>query len=118
MADISWPTSLPQILILDGLTANKEYATVRTQMDAGPVKQRRRYTVATKTFTGSMIVTETQRQVLESFYEDTLKGGALRFNMSDPQTLVTAEFRFTDAYEEESLDGLWRINMTLEELNA
>ena len=87
-------------------------------MDAGPQKARRRYTVATKEFTGSVVLTESQRQILENWYDVVLGGGVLRFVMKDPQTLQEAEFRFLEDYMEESSDGLWIITMKLEKMNA
>ena len=118
MTSIIWPASLPQVLILDGLTAKKKSAIVRTEMDAGPKKQRRRFTVTTKEFSGSIVVNETPRQILENFSDGTLKNGVLRFAMKDPQTLTYAEFRFQEDYDESSLDGNWRITMKLERMNA
>lgn len=118
MTSIIWSQDLPQVLVLDGLTGKRSSSVVRTEMDAGPAKQRRRYTIATKTFTGSIVVTETQREKLEDFYSNEIADGALRFLMKDPQTLEYAEFRFLEDYEEESLDGNWKITMTLEKMNA
>lgn len=117
MTVIRWPESLPQVLILDGLNGRKKTARVRTEMDAGPAKQRRRYTVNTKEFRGSIVVSESQRQTLSDWYDRVLGGGALRFVMKDPQTLRDAEFRFMEDYDEDSLDGNWRITMRLEEMN-
>ncbi len=118
MTDIMWPSSLPQILILDGLRGKKKSSVIRTEMDAGPKKQRPRYTVSTKDFTGSIIVSELQREILSDFYDQVLANGTLRFVMKDPQTLQLSEFRFLDDYEEESLDGNWRISMQLEKMNV
>ena len=109
---------MPQVLILDGLNAEKKNAVIRSETDAGPAKQRRRYTVATKDFSGSMVVTESQREKLEAWFDSVIGGGALRFVMKDPQTLELAEFRFRQPYKEESLDGKWRITMSLEKMNA
>lgn len=118
MTDITWPSKLPLVLRLDGLTGQKENNVVRTQMDAGPAKVRRRYTVSSKRFDGSIIVTEAQREILEYFYDHTLGSGALRFVMRDPQTLILSEFRFREVYREESMDGLWKITLPLEKMNA
>ncbi len=65
MANIIWPPSLPQVMRLEGLGGKKKSNVVRTQMDAGPQKTRRRYTVSTKEFTGSVVLTEAQREYLE-----------------------------------------------------
>lgn len=118
MTNITWPDSLPLTLQLENLSAQKKSNVVRTTMDAGPQKARRRYTVQSKIFTGTMILTETQRRIFESWYEDTLGSGVLRFVFTDPQTLVPGEFRFTEDYKEESVSGLWKITLSLEKLDA
>ncbi len=118
MTNITWPDGLPDVLILDGQNADKKNAVLRTEMDAGPAKQRRRYTIATKDFNGSIVVNETQRKKLETWFDNVIAGGALRFLMKDPQTLEYAEFRFKQPYKEDSLDGNWRITMILEKMNA
>ena len=118
MTDIVWPNYLPQVMRLEGLSTKKKSNVVRTQMDAGPQKARRRYTVTTKEFTGSIVLNETQRHLLEDWYDNVLGNGVLRFVMKDPQTLQNAEFRFTEDYDEESNDGLWIITMKLEKMNA
>lgn len=118
MTSIQWPKELPQVMRLEGLSGKLRTAVVRTEMDAGPQKTRRRYTVAQKDFSGSVVVTEAQRRILEAWYRQTLGNGALRFVMADPQTLAPAEFRFLEDYSEESADGLWTITMQLEKLNA
>lgn len=87
-------------------------------MDVGPQKVRRRYTVATKDFSGTIILTEEQRVILEAFYDNIIASGSLRFAMKDPQTLKVAEFRFLKRYTEENEEGLWKIALFLEKLNA
>jgi len=116
MTEIFWPNELPNTLLMDGLSVQRKSSVVRTQMDAGPKKVRRRYTASTKTFTGRMILDINQRMVLEQFYNITLADGVLRFNFTDPQTLEIGEFRFTEDYQEISLEGMFAISMSLERL--
>lgn len=118
MTNITWPQTLPQVIRLEGLSGQKKTNVIRTQMDAGPQKARRRYTVATKEVTGSVVLTELQRETLENWYDNVIGSGVLRFVMKDPQTLLPAEFRFLEDYTEESNDGLWIITMKLEKMNA
>jgi len=117
MAAIFWPGSLPKTLFINGLSAKRKTSVIRTAMDAGPKKTRRRYTASTKDFTGKMLLNSEQRLTLEQFYDVTLAGGVYRFNFTDPQTLVTAEFRFREEYTENSADGLFEITMQLERLS-
>ena len=116
MASLSWPEELPATLSLEGLSAKQESNVIRTQMDAGPKKTRRRYTANTKTFTGKMLLTPQQRLILEQFYHTALADGALRFNFKNPQTLQTQEFRFTGDYTEDAADGLFEVSLSLERL--
>lgn len=118
MTSLAWPEELP-IPRLSGLGGKRKSSVIRTEMDAGPSKARRRYTVTTKEFSGSIVVNEYDREVLENFYVTTLGDGVLRFVMRDPQTLVESEFRFMEDYGETSNgDGTWTINLKLEKMNA
>jgi hypothetical protein len=116
MASISWPAELPATLLLEGLQAKQERNVIRTQMDAGPRKTRRRYTANVKTFTGKLLLTPSQRTLLEHFYHTALADGALRFNFTDPHTLQAREFRFAEDYTETAADGLFEISASLERL--
>lgn len=118
MTELTWPQELPQLIRLNGLSATKKGNVIRSSMDAGPAKARQRYTVSTKNFTGSILVTESQRKILENWYTNVLGMGTLRFKMKDSQTLEYAEFRFLQDYTEKSVDGLWEISLNLEKLNA
>ena len=117
MTEIFWPQALPATLLMEGLAAKRNSNVIRTTMDAGPKKARRRYTASTKTFTGRILLDVEQRFELEQFYRAALADGVLRFNFTDPQTLQTAEFRFTEDYTENSVDGLFEISASLERLS-
>ena len=113
---IYWPEELP-IPKLSGLASQYQKAFIRTEMDAGPAKQRLRYTAVPKQFTGALVLTEAKRAILDSFFVDTLGYGTLRFYMSNPQTGTLEEFRFTDMYTATGNDGgLYDISLPLERL--
>jgi hypothetical protein len=116
MASIYWPAELPETLLLEGLSAERKSNVIRTAMDAGPRKARRRYTANTKIFTGKLLLDPDQRAALEQFYHTALADGVLRFNFKNPQTLATEEFRFTEDYTETSVDGHFEIAVSLERL--
>jgi hypothetical protein len=116
MVSLFWPETLPKTLIMDGLSAKRSSSVIRTRMDAGPGKARRRYTASSKIYTGRMLLTVEQRDTLDQFFRLKLADGALRFFFTDPQTLETGEFRFTENYTENSADGLFEIQMSLERL--
>jgi len=115
MADITYPAALP-IMQIRGLTSQYKDPVIRTEMDAGPVKQRLRYTAAPKQFTGVITLTEDQRALFDSWFVHDLGYGTLRFNMTNPQTLAVEEFRFTGPPGESESDGYWELSLPVERL--
>jgi hypothetical protein len=116
MANITWPAQLPATLLIDGLSKQPQSSVIRTAMDAGPKKARRRYTARTVKFSGKQVFNMLELAVFEQFYCNVLADGVLRFNFTDPTTLELAEFRFTDNYTVGTVDGLFEVAMQLERL--
>jgi hypothetical protein len=115
MTAITYPGNLPAVRA-NGFQSQYQDPVIRTQMDAGPVKQRLRYTAAPKKFTASIIVDEDQRKLFEAWFTGILAFGTLRFVMQNPQTLLPEEFRFTGMYSETEADGLFELSLPLERL--
>jgi hypothetical protein len=116
MAVIDWPEALPKTLLLSGLSRQPQSNVIRTAMDSGPRKARRRYTARAISHTGKMILSPEELAAFEQFYHAALADGVLRFNFTDPVTLETAEFRFTGDYTVTAVDGLFEVTMPLERL--
>jgi len=116
MANITWPELLPATLLIDGLSKQPQGNVIRTAMDAGPKKARRRYTAKTVKFSGKQVFDIMELAVFEQFYETVLADGVLRFNFTDPTTLETGEFRFAGDYVVSTVDGLFEVAMQLERL--
>jgi hypothetical protein len=115
MPAISYPDNLPAVRA-GGFSAQYKDPVIRTQMDAGPVKQRLRYTAVPKQFTGTIIADEAERSIFETWFTETLGFGTLRFMMANPETGACEEFRFTKAYTENEADGFFEISMPLERI--
>ncbi|MDR2471499.1 MAG: hypothetical protein LBD09_05260 [Treponema sp.] len=115
MTGITYPDNLPAVRA-SGFSAQYKDPVIRTQMDAGPVKQRLRYTAAPKRFTGSIIVDEAERRIFETWFTQDLAFGALRFVMRNPETGSWEEFRFTETYKENETDGFFELSFSLERL--
>ncbi len=98
MTDIFWPEYLPAELLEDGLNIQPQSNVIRTAMDAGPKKARRRYTARAVKYSGKQVFDMAEMAVFEQFYHNVIADGVLRFNFSDPVTGETAEFRFTEDY--------------------
>ena len=113
MANINWPELLPATLLIDGFSKKPQSNVIRTSMDAGPKKARRRYTARTISFSGKQVFDAAELAVFEQFYHNVLADGVLRFNFTDPTTLEAAEFRFTEDYTVSANEGLFEISMSL-----
>lgn len=96
MATAVWPLTLPQDPLRQGYEERAAQVGVRTAMDAGPPKVRRRFTAGVKTLRVTMSMTRAEVAIFETFYETVLEGGTLRFEWTHPRTLQTVEFRFND----------------------
>jgi len=102
----TWPASLPQTLLQASYKETLPRTKIRTQMDAGPPKQRRRYTAAPRPITACQNLTTTQVADLKTFHNTTLQGGALAFDWTDPiPGSGTVSFRFVSEPELVPLSG-------------
>lgn len=97
MANAVWPASLPQRVLAPGYDEQPPELTVRSPMDAGSAKVRRRFTAGPRPIRASVRLSMTQRQTLDDFFLTVLLGGALPFDWSHPVTGAPATFRFRSA---------------------
>ena len=115
MTGIIYPENLPTIRAT-GFSAQYSDPVIRTRMDAGPVKQRLRYTSVPKQFTGTIVVDEDERAEFETWFTQILGFGTLRFLMRNPETGAWEEFRFTKPYTENESGGFFELSLSLERL--
>lgn len=93
-----WPAELPQQLFVNGYSQSFAETTIKSEMDAGPAKVRRRFTAGIEPISGKMVMTAAQLTMLETFYNTTLLGGSLRFSWTKPPAHTAAcEMRFTES---------------------
>ena len=69
---------------------------IRTSMDVGVAKVRRRTTASSRPVSGTLKLNYEQAQLLETFYLETLVSGSVPFDMRDPRTGGLYTFRFTE----------------------
>lgn len=112
-----WPETLPQ-------TPNTDYSetngvlVLRTSMDAGPAKMRRRGS-RPNTMQVAFEMSTAQVEILRAFVHDTLKGTA-RFGFTHPRTNEIIEVRIVPQQDNTLfsigyiLPDYWRISMQLE----
>jgi hypothetical protein len=90
----AWPSSLPQTV--DQFTYAENFADVveRSEMDSGPAKIRRRFTSGIQPIQATVTVTIAQAATLQTFFDDTTRGGSLEFQWTHPRTGAAARMRF------------------------
>jgi hypothetical protein len=110
-----WPGSLPVIPLVDGYRENLPDVLIRTQMDAGPVRVRPRYTAGVRPIQGKISCDKTQLATLDTFFITTLAYGSLPFDWINARTGATFSFRFVKPpiYIPEHKDR-WTVSLDLE----
>lgn len=96
MADTSFPPSLSRAPLVSSLTETPGKATIRSEMDQGEAKVRRRFTGDIREFPVDLQLTRTQLAIFDEFYLVTTKAGSLSFEWRHPRTGATADFRFLE----------------------
>lgn len=93
MANINWPPELPQSPLIEGFQESSQNNAIRSVMDQGKAKVRRRTTAAPRNMTYAFIMTEAQVQILDDFYLEDLFSGALPYNFEHPRTQEIRDHR-------------------------
>lgn len=116
MVNPLWPASLPQLAAVDGYQESPPDTALRTKMDTGPDKIRRRFTAGVRPLSVQLDLTKVQVETLDVFYVTTTAGGALRFDWVGPRNQTTVEMRFVrpPVYRPLASDVAWRATLQLE----
>lgn len=112
----TWPSTLPspspggyQEILPDN--------TIRTEMEVGPPKVRKRATSAPTQYSLSFEMDNTDVNTLETFYRTTINEGADPFTMDDPRNGTSETFRVVTAPEISALSPVYyRVNINMEKL--
>jgi hypothetical protein len=103
----TWPVTLPEIPLSQGFKEGPPNLLLRTQMDQGPAKVRKRFSAGPRPVTLNVQLHQDQVEILDTFYLDALEGGSLRFSWAHPRTRVAKEFRFEKPPEYAHIGGLY-----------
>ena len=116
----AWPASLPPLGFL-GAKVKAQDAVARSPMDQGPSSRRRKFTAVTKNLSQTMLLTGAQVATLETFFNDTLRGGSLAFDWTNPLDNSASSIAFLEPPEYDIRRGdadpnnqLWSTTMSLE----
>jgi hypothetical protein len=115
---VVWPPSVPQVPEIGGYAESMPAAMLRTEMDVGPAKQRRRFTGAVTPLRCAIVMSKAQLATLDEWFRVTLAMGSLPFEWTHPRTGALRTWRFTEPFVlVPILDGeTWRVQLSLEML--
>lgn len=89
-----WPSELPSYPLLRGFSETLPDTLIRTSMDEGPAKVRRRTSAGVTNITCSYLLNTAQLTELMDFYNLFTWGGSLSFTHMHPRGInVTCRFR-------------------------
>ena len=113
---IAWPDTLP-LPTVEGYGIQPGDAILRTEMEAGPARQRRRFTQVPSRVSVRWIMRRDQFALFEAWYRWQAKEGGAWFEIEllGGLGLLTQEARFTRQFQAQLLGGtLWEIRSELE----
>lgn len=113
---IIWPETLP-LPTVEGYGIQPGDAILRTEMEAGPARQRRRFTQVPSRVSVRWIMRRDQFALFEAWYRWQAKEGGAWFEIEllGGLGLLTQEARFTRQFQAQLLGGtLWEIRSELE----
>ena len=117
MTTITWPPTLP-LPTVDGYNVEPGDTIIRTEMDAGLARQRRRFTDSPTRLSVRWIMRRDQYAIFEGWYRWHAKEGANFFtiNLLGGLGLLDQEARFTKQFTSRLLAGgtLWEVRSELE----
>lgn len=107
----TWPSTIK--VTRDNYTETPPDRTIRSNMDVGPQKIRRRSTTAVRIVSLRLFLTQAQLTTLDDFYD---ANDALVFDFPDPRTGTTKRARFTMPPTYGLNETMWDVSVKLEYL--
>lgn len=89
-----WPDGLPSAPLRDGYSESQASAVIRTDMDAGPARVRRRTSAHVTDITARYLFNDAQMDTFMAFFNQDAGAGAVIFAMPHPRTGETVSARF------------------------
>lgn len=115
----TWPLTLQQKLNTESFSEKFGETVMRTEMDIGPAKVRRRFTKSVDIITCSINLDFDEYDDFLIFFKNTVNGGATSFTFIHPISGSNINARFTEPPTITPLSGggrKFRVSMTWETL--
>jgi hypothetical protein len=116
-AAYTWPLTLPASPVVNSYQESFKDNVIRSQIDAGPMKTRQRYTRIQRLIQVTFMLTDSQKATFTTFFS-TIKGGALPYNWADPVSGTSIVVRMTGAVNGPGYinKNLWQVSFEVEVL--
>lgn len=102
-----WPPSLPNLVNVTGFEEKFANQVIRTQMEVGPSKVRRRSLSSPRDVSMVVTIDGAQKETLDTFFHSTLGGGSLSFDWTDPISQAPRSYRFKEPPSITAIGGFW-----------
>lgn len=110
----TWPVLLPAPA-LNSLSEAPPNNVIRSSMDKGVAKTRRRTTASTRPISFGLVLTPAEIIILDSFYTDDTFSGSEEFTYIHPRTGTTCTARFLEPPSWQEREGVcYGANIQLE----
>jgi len=117
MSTVNWPSVLPTPTV-KGYSYEFYDPIVRTEMDSGTIRSRRRFQTVPLRSNLRFIMNELELGIFESFYTNTIRYGAdwFRMNLTTGDGSGLKEIRFMSVYKAKPVSGksVWEITVPIE----
>lgn len=111
---VDWPGTLPDLVSQPDYEEGFADVVIRSPMDTGRPKRRRRFTAAIKSLKVTIPLSGVELDIFTAFYEDDIKGGSLSFNYTHPRTGVAIVVAFVSVPQPARPFGVDRFSVTLD----
>lgn len=116
----TWPTTLPATLV-DGYTLNPQDQTIRTDMESGNARVRRRSAARVDTVDAGWLFSQSQMLIFRAWFENNstgAAGGAAWFSIDLPTgtgAVASISARFSGAFSAVLVSSTtWKVSAKLE----
>ena len=115
----TWPSGKRFTPIIGSLTESPPSNSIRSSMDKGPAKVRRRTTANVRPLSFKLVLSKADTAVFDTFYVTTTVSGSIEFDYTHPRTgaACTARFAQEPTYSERS-GVVYEISVSLEIMPA
>jgi len=94
----SWPSNIPQYFNVAGFNEEPIDNAIRTTMETGDVKIRRRFTGQHYVISGAIDMTAAEFETFRAWWRDNLRDGVLSFDWVHPTSQQSATFWCLSSY--------------------